>query len=102
MKFNEWADESVGPDFEGLISTLTHENIRVTAIGVPAGAIMNKKKPYDVIELFGGLEAIVAISDDYLKELLENCDDLFRGGFVLGLFIGHVLNEAMGELADTQ
>lgn len=101
IQFNQWVNEGENPDFDGLISTMTHENIKVTALGVPSTAISGNK-PYEVIELTGGLEAIVAISEDYLIELLSGCDDAFRGGFTLGLFIGHVLSEALGELADTQ
>lgn len=86
--------------FDTILSSVSSQGIKVTAIAVPADAITSEGKPYDCIELPDGLEVVIAISEDFIHEFLEEHESKFSKGYALGMFVNHLLQEKLSELLE--
>jgi len=89
-------------EFDKPIASIVCEGITVTAVSAPGSTIISEDKPYDFIELPGGLECLVVISADYIQEILAKSESSFSKGFALGMFVDYVLRDKMKEMLDCE
>ena|ERR1019366_8127686 len=98
-----WRDESEDDyGFENVITVYENEGLTVTAIEVPDASVVDGNAPYDTIFLPDQKSALVAISQEFLAAMKDDCDDAEKGWMTVGTFIGHVLTNAMNELLDIE
>ena len=98
--WNECDDDDYG--FENVIVVMEDSGMRVTAIEVPDESIRSKETPYDVVFLPDQLSALVAISQEYLAAMRDECENGEKALMTVGTFLGHLLTNAMNELLDTE
>jgi len=98
FKENIWNYRENEQPFDGLLSTASAEGFSVSAIAVPDDSVLSKDKPFDFIELSGGMECVIAISSDYLDSLANNAASDFNSGFRIGMFVNQILTEKLEEM----
>ena len=98
FKENIWNYKENERPFDGLLSTASAEGFSVSAISVPEDSIVSQDKPFDFIELPGGMECVIAISDEYLNGLAKNATSDFNSGFRIGMFVNQILTEKLEEM----
>jgi hypothetical protein len=84
--------------FDTLLSSVSSQGIKVTAIAVPEDAVTSEERPYDYIELPDGIETIIAISEKFIQDLMKESKSDFSKGYTLGMFVNHLLQEKLTKL----
>lgn len=94
-----WREESEDDyGFNNVITVYENNGLRVTAIEVPDESVISEDAPYDVVILPDEKSALVAISQEFLAVMRDDCDDAEKGWMTVGTFIGHVLTNGMNNL----
>jgi hypothetical protein len=101
--YGEGSPEEQDWDYWGgdALTSMTYDGITIHAVPVPADSIDGKN--YDVVELTDGMSAVVAISQDFMTEIMaggnkENGE--FGQGFSLGMLCASLMTQVALQMSE--
>jgi len=95
---HNWVESEKGSSLYGqIISELRVGGVKLTAVSV-ADSAMASDNYYELIEMPGGLEVYVCISESHIANLLVECADDYSRGYTFGVFVGSLMTNVFHQL----
>jgi hypothetical protein len=72
----------------------------ISALMVDQSAISKEDDPYEVINIEGSRDVIIAISVDFVNHILESSPSKMMGAYALGSFVGQMMTDVARDILE--